>query len=141
MKKVLCLILAFAMVFCLAACGNKDDEEDNTPAYSKGLTDDGFYDLTALDYVELPEYEGLQFDDENFWGVSEETIDSEMQSLLEYAASTVELTDRAVEYGDNVNIDYEGKLDGVAFDGGTATGQDVVAGSESFVDNFLSKII
>ncbi len=42
------------------------------------------------------------------------------------------IMDRAVETGDTVNIDYEGKKDGVAFDGGTAQGYDLTIGSGKF---------
>lgn len=41
-----------------------------------------------------------------------------------------------MQSGDTVNIDYEGKLDGVAFAGGTAQGQDLTIGSGSFIDGF-----
>ena len=49
--------------------------------------------------------------------------------------------DRAVETGDTVNIDYEGKKDDVAFDGGTAQGYDLTIGSGSFIAGFEDGLI
>jgi len=46
-----------------------------------------------------------------------------------------------VRSGDVVNIDYEGKIDGVAFDGGTAAGYDLVIGSGSFIEGFEDALI
>ena len=54
---------------------------------------------------------------------------------------TTEITDRPVEEGDIVNIDYEGKIDGVAFDGGTAQGYDLTIGSGTFIDGFEDGLI
>ncbi len=46
-----------------------------------------------------------------------------------------------VANGDTVNLDYEGKIDGVAFDGGTAQGADLVIGSGTFIDDFEEELI
>ena len=46
------------------------------------------------------------------------------------------IKDRAVEMGDLINLDYSGKKDGVVFDGGTATNQQLGIGSKSFIDGF-----
>ena len=51
------------------------------------------------------------------------------------------IMDRAVETGDTVNIDYEGKKDGVAFDGGTAQGYDLTIGSGNFIAGFEDGLI
>ena len=53
----------------------------------------------------------------------------------------VTVDDRAVQDKDIVNIDYSGSIDGVAFDGGTAQGQDLTIGSHSFIDTFEEQII
>ena len=51
------------------------------------------------------------------------------------------IMDRAVETGDTVNIDYEGKKDDVAFDGGTAQGYDLTIGSGNFIAGFEDGLI
>lgn len=93
-------------------------------------------------YVTLGEYKGLQ--------VSVDPIvveDSEVEELVSSAyssyltAETGGITDRAVEVGDTVNIDYEGKQDGVAFDRGTAQGDTLTIGSDSFIDGFEDGLV
>ena len=51
------------------------------------------------------------------------------------------ITDRAVEIGDTVDIDYEGKKDGVAFAGGTAAGASLTIGSGQFINGFEDGLI
>lgn len=85
--------------------------------------------------VTVGEYKGLVLT-----SVSQATVDAEIQEMLDYYA-TVETVERAAEDGDTVNIDYVGTLDGVAFDGGTAEGDDLVLGSDSFIDGFEDGLI
>ena len=58
-------------------------------------------------------------------------------------ATTAQVTDRAVEQGDMVNIDYVGSVDGVEFDGGSTggAGTSVMAGATNYIDDFLTQII
>lgn len=51
------------------------------------------------------------------------------------------LTKGTVKEGDTANIDYVGKKDGVAFEGGTAKGYDLVIGSDSFIDGFEDGLV
>ena len=70
--------------------------------------------------------------------------DDEVQSYVESIVSsnpTMKEVDRAAKDGDVVNIDYVGKKDGVAFDGGTAQGYDLTLGSGTFIDGFESGLI
>lgn len=85
--------------------------------------------------VTVGEYKGLVLT-----SVSQATVDAEIQEMLDYYA-TVETVERAAEDGDTVNIDYVGTLDGVAFDGGTDEGYDLVLGSDSFIDGFEDGLV
>ncbi len=85
--------------------------------------------------ITVGEYKGLAITE-----VSQATVDEEIQEMLESNAELVEVQ-RAAEDGDTVNIDYVGTKDGVAFDGGTATGSDLVLGSDSFIDGFEDGLI
>lgn len=88
--------------------------------------------------VTVGEYKGLALT-----SVSQETVDEEIQAMLEYYSALVEV-DRAAEEGDTVNINYVGLKDGVAFDGGTddsEEGTDLVLGSNSFIDGFEDGLI
>ena len=73
--------------------------------------------------------------------VTDEKVDERIQSVLDLQAETKEIKDRAVKDGDIVNIDFVGKIDGKAFEGGSAEGQDLEIGSDSFIDGFEDSII
>ncbi len=97
-------------------------------------------EYTALDYVTLGEYTGLAVEVDPIV-VTEEEIDAAVNSAIQLADKYDVLTEGTVETGDIANIDYEGKLDGVAFDGGTAQGYDLTIGSGTFIDGFEDGLI
>lgn len=72
--------------------------------------------------------------------VTDEEVDAQIQQLLNSSAKYVEV-DREAKLGDQVNIDYKGTKDGVAFDGGSAEGYDLILGSNSFIDGFESGLV
>lgn len=92
------------------------------------------------DYVELGTYKGLEYVMSSA-EVSEEEIEEEMAYLAAGFAEAQVLTEGVVESGDTANIDYLGKLNGVAFDGGTAKGYDLGIGSHTFIDGFEDGLI
>ncbi|MDD6325507.1 MAG: trigger factor [Lachnospiraceae bacterium] len=96
-------------------------------------------DYKALDYVELGEYKGLTVE------VSPTTVTDEevLKQIRANAGSDIleEVTEGTVEEGDTANIDYEGKLDGEAFDGGTAKDTDLEIGSGTFIPGFEDGLI
>lgn len=73
--------------------------------------------------------------------VSQEEVDSRVSQEQKRVARSVEITDRAVQNGDQVNLDYSGSVDGVKFDGGTAQGQTLVIGSQSFIPGFEEQMV
>ena len=73
--------------------------------------------------------------------VTDEEIDAELNRARERNARTTEITDRAAMLGDTANIDYEGTVDGVAFDGGAAKAYDLKLGSGSFIPGFEEQIV
>ncbi len=97
-------------------------------------------DYNALDYVTLGEYKGLTVQDQPV-EVTEEQIDSEVEYYIQLADALESVTEGTVEDGDTANIDYEGKLNGEAFDGGTAKGYDLIIGSGSFIEGFEEGLI
>ena len=72
--------------------------------------------------------------------VTDQDVEDEVQGSLEAAAEYVPV-DRAAKLGDIVNIDYVGKKDGVAFDGGTGTGYDLGLGSGTFIPGFEDGLV
>ncbi len=97
-------------------------------------------DYSASDYVTLGQYKGLTVVREPF-EVTEEEIDEEIQLELQYSDALETVTEGVVQEGDIANIDYEGKKDGVAFDGGTDEGFDLTIGSHMFIDGFEDGLI
>lgn len=67
---------------------------------------------------------------------------SEFLTLADYKGVQLEAAkDAAAEKGNTVNIDYAGTIDGTAFDGGTAKGQNLLLGSGSFISGFEDQLI
>lgn len=96
-------------------------------------------DYQAADYVTLGEYKGLKVQID--LTASEDEIEEELNSAISRADVMEEITEGTVAEGDIVSIDYEGKLDGEAFDGGTAKDYDLEIGSGSFIDGFEDGLI
>ncbi|NSW91711.1 MAG: trigger factor [Firmicutes bacterium] len=151
-KTVLALILviALALVAYFSFFSNKktdDVSEDASSAagfnFSDSIDDNGFWkNIRALDYVELCEYVGISIPS-NIHEISDESVQTEIDSILAEYASKKQITDRAVVDGDTVNIDYVGSIDGVEFDGGSTEGlgTEVTIGVTSYIDDFLEQLI
>ena len=91
----------------------------------------------ALDYVTVGEYKNLPVTPITM----DELIDQRITQALSAASKYDKLEEGTVQTGDIANIDYEGKKDGVAFPGGTASGYDLTIGSGSFIDGFEDGLI
>ena len=105
-----------------------------------GSTANPYEGLNFEEYVKLAEYKGLERSEIKV-SVSDEEVQTQIESNLESTAETVEKTEGKVKEGDTANIDYEGKKDGVAFDGGTAEGYDLEIGSGTFIEGFEEGLI
>lgn len=73
--------------------------------------------------------------------VKDEEIDAEIEHQRENNARTVTVTDRAVQEGDTAVIDYEGFVDGVAFEGGKGENHALEIGSHTFIDTFEEQLV
>ena len=73
--------------------------------------------------------------------VSDEMVKERIERDRERVSRLVDITDRAVEQGDTVNLDYMGTVDGVAFEGGTAKEQTLVIGSGHFIPGFEEQMV
>ena len=85
------------------------------------------------DYVTINQYKGLEVSKVEKTEVTDEMVENTINSYLTADQTKTEITDRAAELGDTVDIDYTGTMDGVAFDGGSATGAMLELGSGSFI--------
>lgn len=90
--------------------------------------------------VVLGAYKGINYK-KNVYNVKDEEVDADIKRLQERNSRLVDITDRAVENGDSVVIDYSGSVDGIKFDGGTAEKQTLVIGSKTFIPGFEEQII
>ena len=97
--------------------------------------------VTVRPEVKLGAYKGLTIEKAKVQKVKPADIDAELDKVRERNARFVEITDRAVEDGDQVNLDYCGKTDGVAFEGGTAEKQTLTIGSHTFIEGFEEQLI
>ena len=73
--------------------------------------------------------------------VTDEEIDREVDTVRERNAREIEITDRPAEMGDTAVIDYEGFVDGVAFEGGKDSGHHLKLGSGQFIPGFEKGIV
>lgn len=73
--------------------------------------------------------------------VTDEEIDNRIERDVEKETTTQDVEGRAVKNGDIVNLDYQGTVDGVAFEGGTAQGQTLEIGSNAFIPGFEEQMI
>ncbi len=89
--------------------------------------------------VTLGKYKGVSVDKVDVT-VSDEDVDAEISKELERSARTISV-ERPIEDGDTAVIDFEGFVDGVAFDGGKGEDYDLVIGSHSFIDTFEDQLV
>jgi len=113
------------------------------PSYSEGIDENGFWsDIKASDYVQLTKYTEILIPS-NIHSISDEAVKNEIDSMLALYSTREQITDRAVQDGDTVNIDYIGTIDGVEFEGGSTNGAgtEVTIGVTNYIDDFLEQII
>ncbi len=100
--------------------------------------------FTATVYVKpdvtLGDYKGLK-GTRHLHPVSEEEIEHRISHDTRKMTTTQEVEGRALESGDNANINYLGSVDGVPFEGGQADGHNLVLGSNSFIPGFEDQVI
>lgn len=138
LKICVCGLLAAVLV---SGCSAKTDSPAETSTVS-GESGSAAESLAAPDpgeVVSLGEYKGV-----SYTPVSEEVTDEEVEEQIQAlvdANPAINEVDRAAKNGDIVNIDYVGKKDGEAFEGGTDSGFDLTLGSGTFIDGFEEGLI
>lgn len=126
MKRIISAMLAvFTAAVMFAGCGKNDARILYNDKLSK--------------YIKLGDYKNIPVDtkSDTFKEFYNDVISSDVYNNDLY----VRKTEGEVANGDTANIDYVGKKDGVAFDGGTAQGYDLTIGSGSFIDGFEDGLI
>lgn len=164
MKKRLAAILACTLaVSALASCGTKDtNSTESTGQASIGTeiaeativpsveiveTEEGIglHEIPVEDYVFMGDYKNLSVSVAAKTEYTDEEIDEYVKDSfgadLSYVATDVFAAEGTVQKDDYVLMDYEGKKDGVAFAGGTATDSVLRIGSGDFIDGFEEGLV
>ena len=169
MKKTLSMILAALMVLSLAACAKSTEPAETTSAAETAATVDaaaasatlasgeeaGLSDAASINAIfesldltppetlgtvkKLGQYTGLELVSEEAKQITDADVDAYLEQNI--MPNFTEQVDGPIQNGDTANIDYEGKKDGVAFDGGTDQGYDLVIGSGNFIPGFEDGLI
>ena len=90
--------------------------------------------------VELGKYKGIDLKKVEYT-VEDKDIEHELGHMQEHNSRLVSIDDRALENGDIATIDFEGFVDGVAFDGGKAEGHELEIGSGAFIPGFEDQLV
>lgn len=126
-KRIMALFLAMAMVVVATGCGKGYKVGDKEEVYN--------------DFIKIKKWKEVEVERVDPTPVTDEDINMSIESDLQTLAETIDITDRAAVVGDQVVIDYVGKLDGVAFKGGTASDQTITLGEAGFIDGFEKGIV
>lgn len=136
-KRLWSVVLVVAMAFSLVGCINK-----NTDTSNKEISPEEYnklYETTAKvykKYIKLPVYTGIEVDvDKSILEVTDKKIDDYLDSIVQSYSTTEKVTEGVTAVGDSIVLDYSGKLDGVAFSGGTATDASYTIGSGLFISD------
>lgn len=110
-KRAAAIAICAAMAVSMAGCGGELSNE----------------------YITVKQYKGLEVAEVEKTEVTDSDVENEISTNLSYSAEEIDITDRAAQNGDTVEIDYVGSIDGVEFDGGTAENASLELGSGSFL--------
>ena len=107
------------------------------------MSENGFtikFKVTVKPEVELKAYKGIKAEKEKVT-VKKAEVKEEVERALEKDAKLVAVEGKAAKKGDIATIDFEGFLDGVAFEGGKGENYDLELGSGSFIPGFEEQVI
>lgn len=128
-KKLLAVVLGIGLALSAVGCGsNSDTYTELEPGLQSKVE-------------KLGEYKGLSYTWEEA-SVTDEELEQEIQYELEWYEEYEEITDRTVaQDGDVVDINFVGKIDGVAFENGSADNYELELGSGGFIPGFEEQIV
>lgn len=151
MKRFLLLIISAMLISSMASCSKTDETDESTDLDSliSATISGETVAETEFDYenndisgmVTLGAYTGIDVTLASS-ELTEEELDAAIENVLSNYAYYEQITERNVEEGDTLVCDYSGYLDGVQFDGGTATSSRLTASSNSgYIDGFAEAFI
>lgn len=153
MKRIISVMLVMLLLASAAfmySCKDKDNPDKENGDVTEAPADDGIVaekiDFRAEDfdlskYIILGNYKGLPVIVEKA-ELSDEDFEKQISNLLTQSQYYDEITDRAAAEGDTLIIDYEGYLNGVQFQGGTASGQKIsLTENSGYIDGFADGLV
>ena len=126
------------------AMEGNEDKVVSRPEFDVETIDDNGVVLTATYFVKpevtIADYLGIPAE-RPVVKVTEEEVAEELKKVQMRNSRMIEVTDRAAQMDDITNIDFEGFVDGEAFDGGKAEGHELKLGSGAFIPGFEEQIV
>ncbi|BFH12355.1 trigger factor [Paenibacillus melissococcoides] len=117
-----------------------DQPEVEVEQIGKGQTFKFKAKVTVKPEVKLGEYKGLEVEKQSV-EVTEEELDAELKRMQERQAELIIVDEDVAAKGDSVVIDFEGFVDGEAFEGGKAERYTLELGSNSFIPGFEDQLV
>lgn len=118
-KKLITLVVGVCTIAMLAGCSSKK---------------------LSNDYITLKEYKGVEVEKQETAKVTDEDVETRIQETRQANMISTEV-DREAQNGDMIVFDYEGKIDGVAFERGSATDQQHTLGMGGFIPGFEEGLV
>ncbi|MCI8427557.1 MAG: trigger factor [Lachnospira sp.] len=147
-KRFFSAIFATVLLTSFIGCSNNkaaSDGDDTSNKAMKASEYNSSFKANAAVYknlVTLPNYEGLEVSvDKSILDVTEEKVDEHINKILSSFSTTEQVKEGVTESGDSINLDFCGKLDGVAFAGGTATSTNYTIGSGGYIQDLDQGLI
>lgn len=128
-KRLLAAVVICALAAPAAGCGSDTGNANSIHSYE------------VEKYVTLGDYDGMEVEVAGNFDVNDEDVVDYINNMLSNYPSYEDTDKEIVEDGDFADIDYVGKKDGVAFDGGTAQGYVLGIGSHSFIEGFEEGLV
>lgn len=135
-KRLFMVLLAGCMVFSVTACGTKETKEAKETETAEKEQDIDRSVIGNSTVTELGEYQGLTYHPYDTT-VTDEEVETEVQNML----ANAQIPQDTVTETSYVNIDYVGKKDDVAFDGGTASGVTLSIENSGYIPGFAESIV
>jgi len=139
-RRALAVILCAVMACTLAACGSKSTTSNNT---AENTTGNNTVKAVVLedDYVSIGQYSGLTYTS-SYTPMTDDAYQEAVTKLLTDNGTKEEVKDRdTTKTGDDIVFDFTGKIDGKAFDNGSATDYEAVIGETGFIDGFDDNLV
>lgn len=146
-KKAVIFLLSLCMAVSMTACGGKGNEngtEVSTEDEAKEVVKGTLMEVDASKQVtKLCDYKGIDVTITGNYEVTDEQIQSVINNIITTTGLNMKEVERdTIQEGDTVKVDYVGSLDGVAFEGGTATNQMIKVGDgNGYIPGFTDGLV